>query len=68
VLGSGNTPGGGGEGVGQGCRAGGTEHASTVDYPGGPLKKVATIHIPIRVPFGFHSEFVPEQALRGAQW
>ena len=26
---------------------------------GGGLEKVATVHIPIRVPFGFHNEWVP---------
>ena len=30
----------------------------------GGLEKVATVHIPIRVPFGFHNEWVPGGALR----
>ena len=31
----------------------------------GGLEKVATVHIPIRVPFGFHNEWVPGGALHG---
>ena len=32
---------------------------------GGGLAEVAKVHVPVRVPFGFHNEFVPEHALDG---
>ena len=31
----------------------------------GGFARVATVHIPVRVPFGFHNEFVPGSELRG---
>ena len=31
----------------------------------GGLARVATVRVPVRVPFGFHNEFVPGSELRG---
>ena len=42
----------------------GSDTSGGIGGGAGGLEKVATVHIPIRVPFGFHNEWVPGGALR----